>query len=156
MLNLFFRQRRVIISHWIVTYFSSSSFQPDDVGNWHARESYSVVVGLFFVAWLGDRANFLLSNSIHRRFDCYSFDHATRKEDEPGLYQSAKWMHDLITKEEQEHGIPSNRIVIGGLSQGGSVAIMTALTTEKPLGGLFALSTYVPLRRKTAEVSFNA
>jgi len=95
----------------------------------------------------------MLGRVIPSWFDCFSFDHATRKEDEPGLYQSAKWMHDLITKEEQEHGIPSNRIVIGGLSQGGSVAILTALTTEKPLGGLFALSTYVPLRRKTAEIA---
>ena len=58
-----------------------------------------------FMDWMGDLANLLLLNPVHRRYDYYSFDHATRKEDEPGLYQSAKWMHDLITKEQQEYDI---------------------------------------------------
>lgn len=93
-------------------------------------------------------------NAIHRRYDCCSFNHANRKEDEVGLYQSAKWVHDLITKEELEHGIPSNRIIIGGISQGGGTATLTALTTEKPLAGLFSISGYVPLRRKITEAGF--
>jgi predicted esterase len=93
-------------------------------------------------------------NAIHRRYDCCSFNHANRKEDEVGLYQSANWMHDLITKEELEHGIPSNRIIIGGISQGGGTATLTALTAEKPLAGLFSISSYVPLRRKITEASF--
>lgn len=61
---------------------------------------------------------------------------------------------DLITKEELEHGIPSNRIIIGGISQGGGTATLTALITEKPLAGLFTVSSYVPLRRKATEASF--
>lgn len=86
------------------------------------------------------------------RFDCYSFDHATRKEDEEGQHKAARWINDLIAREVQELGIPSNRIVIGGLSQGGAVSILAAITSERQLGGLYALSTYVPCRHKVPEV----
>ncbi|KDR78200.1 hypothetical protein GALMADRAFT_138326 [Galerina marginata CBS 339.88] len=84
-------------------------------------------------------------------FDCVSFDHATRTEDETGLHAAASRMHALISKEISDHGIPSERIVIGGLSQGGATSILTMLTSEKQLGGLFALSTYIPLRKKVPE-----
>ncbi|KAH9476899.1 Acyl-protein thioesterase 1 [Psilocybe cubensis] len=80
--------------------------------------------------------------------DVYSFDYINRQEDEDGLMRAVSWIKHLIRIEETEHNIPSKRIIIGGLSQGGSISILTAITTEKPLGGLFALSTYVPLRRK--------
>ena len=86
------------------------------------------------------------------RFDCYSFDIPNRAEDEDGLYRAVNWINTLISIEETEHNIPPNRIIIGGLSQGGAVSLLTTITTKKPLAGLFALSTYVPLRRKTSEV----
>ncbi|KDR78201.1 hypothetical protein GALMADRAFT_138327 [Galerina marginata CBS 339.88] len=86
-------------------------------------------------------------------FDCYSFDHLNRAEDEKGYYQSVGRINELITKEDKEHGIPSDRVVVGGLSQGGSVAILTMLTTERPLAGLYALSTYVPLRHQIPEIA---
>ena len=41
---------------------------------------------------------------------------------------------------------------MGGLSQGGALACLVALTSERKLGGAFVLSAYVPLWRKTNEV----
>ena len=73
-------------------------------------------------------------------------------EDEEGLYRAVNWINKLISIEEIEHNIPPNRIIIGGLSQGGAVSFLTTITTKKPLAGLFGLSTYIPLRRKTPEV----
>jgi len=85
-------------------------------------------------------------------FDCYSFDIPNRAEDEEGLYRAVNWINKLISIEETEHNIPPNRIIIGGLSQGGAVSLLTTITIKKPLAGLFALSTYIPLRRKTPEI----
>ena len=44
---------------------------------------------------------------------------------------------------EIERGIPSDRIVLAGFSQGGAVAYATALSEERQLAGLMALSTYI-------------
>lgn len=53
---------------------------------------------------------------------------------------------------EIERGIPSDRIVLAGFSQGGAVAYHAALDYAKPLAGLLALSTYLP---KTDNVEFH-
>jgi lysophospholipase I len=70
------------------------------------------------------------------------------------LYRAVNWINNFISIEETQHNIPPERIIIGGLSQGGAVALLTSITIKKPLAGLFALSTYVPLRKKTPEVIF--
>ena len=43
--------------------------------------------------------------------------------------------------------IPRNRIFIGGFSQGGAVALYTAFAVNKPIGGIVALSTWLPLHK---------
>lgn len=64
-----------------------------------------------------------------------------RKVDVKQLEASAQAVAQLIDR-ELEKGIPSERIVLAGFSQGGAVAYQTALSYPKPLGGLLALSTY--------------
>ena len=44
----------------------------------------------------------------------------------------------------EEAGIPPERVVLGGFSQGGAVALHAALGHPERLAGLFALSTYLP------------
>lgn len=61
--------------------------------------------------------------------------------DEQGILASADRIRALIQR-EMERGVPSNRIVIAGFSQGGAVAYHTALTFEQPLAGLLVLSGY--------------
>lgn len=64
-----------------------------------------------------------------------------RKVDANQLRESAQQVAQLIEL-EIARGIPSEHIIVGGFSQGGAVAYELALSYTKPLGGLFALSTY--------------
>lgn len=64
-----------------------------------------------------------------------------RKVDEAQLRASAAQVHALIER-EIARGVPSDKIVIAGFSQGGAVAYEAALSYAQPLAGLLALSTY--------------
>ena len=77
-------------------------------------------------------------------FDLYSLT-PTGKEDEAGIKKAAEKLKELI-KEEEKH-VPADRIVIGGFSQGGALSMYTALTLQKQLGGLLALSSWLPLHK---------
>jgi phospholipase/carboxylesterase len=66
------------------------------------------------------------------------------KEDERGLRESQKLIEELIVR-ENTRGIPSSRIVLAGFSQGGVLTFQTGLRQSKPLAGLMALSSYVPM-----------
>ena len=59
----------------------------------------------------------------------------------------------LIRKELETSSVPINRIVIGGFSQGGSVALYTALTAAdlRGLAGVVVLSSWLPLAQQLAE-----
>lgn len=65
-----------------------------------------------------------------------------RKVDEEQLRLSSSEVVKLIEREIQR-GIPAERIIIAGFSQGGAVAYEAALSYEKPLAGLLCLSTYL-------------
>lgn len=41
--------------------------------------------------------------------------------------------------------LPSNKIILGGFSQGAACTLFTALQLEQKLGGIIALSGYLPL-----------
>jgi phospholipase/carboxylesterase len=64
--------------------------------------------------------------------------------DEAGIRDSAGILDRLIDR-ELERGIAADRIVVAGFSQGGAIALVTALRRTQPLAGLMALSTYLPL-----------
>lgn len=48
-----------------------------------------------------------------------------------------------MVEREIARGVPSNRIVLGGFSQGGALATYVAVRFEKALAGAFALSTFL-------------
>lgn len=79
-------------------------------------------------------------------FDIYSLNPGEREDDE-GIKSSAIEIRKLV-EEEIKSGIPSERIVLGGFSQGGALALYTALTMEKTLGGILALSSWLPLHKE--------
>ncbi|MEJ2172309.1 MAG: alpha/beta hydrolase [Woeseiaceae bacterium] len=64
--------------------------------------------------------------------------------DVDGIRDSAGILTALI-KREQERGIEPARIVVAGFSQGGAIALYTGLRHPERLGGLMALSTYLPM-----------
>lgn len=67
-------------------------------------------------------------------------------EDEEGMLESVSGIRELV-KKEVEAGIPENRIIIGGFSQGSVVSVLTALSHPKPLAGLVIMSGYLPLHK---------
>ncbi|NRB39040.1 MAG: dienelactone hydrolase family protein [Pseudomonadales bacterium] len=64
-----------------------------------------------------------------------------RKIDDQQIMASSDAIKALIER-EISHGIKSERIVLAGFSQGGAVVYQTALSYNKPLAGLMAMSTY--------------
>jgi phospholipase/carboxylesterase len=76
-------------------------------------------------------------------YDILGFDRRAR-EDEGGIRASAAAVTKLIDR-ELERGIPADRVVLAGFSQGGAIALHTALREPRTLGGVMALSTYLPL-----------
>jgi lysophospholipase-1 len=67
-------------------------------------------------------------------------------EDGPGILQSQQYVHSLI-KEEMDAGIPSERIVLGGFSQGGAMSIFSGLTSSVKIGGIVGLSSWLLLHQ---------
>jgi phospholipase/carboxylesterase len=85
-------------------------------------------------------------------YDILGFDRHAR-EDAAGIRASAAGVTWLIDR-ELERGMRSERIVLAGFSQGGAIALHTALREPRPLAGVLALSTYLPLAASvTAERS---
>ena len=76
-------------------------------------------------------------------YDILAMDIGSRQ-DEDGVRKSAQWVAELI-EQQIAAGIASERIVLAGFSQGGAVILHAGLRFDKPLAGLMALSTYLPL-----------
>lgn len=70
-----------------------------------------------------------------------------RREDEVGLRKSQQQIEQLITR-EIERGIPAERIILAGFSQGCAMTLQTGLRHPKKLAGLLCLSGYLPLADK--------
>lgn len=65
------------------------------------------------------------------------------KEDKAGIAESQSIVDGLIA-ELVEQGIPSQNIILAGFSQGGAVALYTAVKSRYEVAGVLALSTYLP------------
>jgi len=74
---------------------------------------------------------------------------AEGRADEEGIRESVAVLGQFIAA-ERAAGIASERIVIAGFSQGGAIALHGALRHPEPLGGILALSCYLPLQATLA------
>ncbi|MEZ5436758.1 MAG: alpha/beta fold hydrolase [Lysobacteraceae bacterium] len=72
------------------------------------------------------------------------------RQDEKGVRESIAQLEALIVRENQR-GIPDERIILAGFSQGGAIVMAAALRHGKHLGGLMALSTYLPMAEQSAD-----
>lgn len=92
------------------------------------------------------------------RYDIYNLQ-IDAKQDEKGIMEASAECNlifiikfqplvDKFVAAEINNGIPAKRIVIGGFSQGGSVALYHALTSIRTYGGVIALSSWLPLHSK--------
>lgn len=59
-----------------------------------------------------------------------------------GVKESAASLAALVRR-ENERGVPCERIVVAGFSQGGAIALYGGLRHPEPLAGILALSTYL-------------
>lgn len=73
-----------------------------------------------------------------------------RAEDDVGIRESDTVVQRYVV-EQLAQGIPANRIVIAGFSQGGAIALHTGLRYPQRLAGVMALSCYLPLRSSLAK-----
>jgi phospholipase/carboxylesterase len=71
------------------------------------------------------------------------------REDAAGIRVSAAAVTRLIDR-EIERGLNAAQVVLAGFSQGGAIALHTALREPRSLAGVLALSTYLPLRETLA------
>lgn len=81
--------------------------------------------------------------SMRAWFDLLGLDREA-PEDEPGIRDSAAAVECLIDR-ESGRGIEAKRILLAGFSQGGAIALFTALRCAHALAGVIALSSYLPL-----------
>lgn len=72
------------------------------------------------------------------------------QQDEAGMREMQKNIEALIA-DEISKGISESNILLAGFSQGGAMALFTALRHPKRLAGVLALSTYVCLKEKLGE-----
>lgn len=87
-----------------------------------------------------------------------SFDGLEKRPDEAGIRASQSAIERLLAREKMR-GIPAQRTVLAGFSQGGAMTLHTGLRHADPLAGLMVLSSYLPLpallaaERSTANAS---
>jgi len=67
-----------------------------------------------------------------------------RSTDADGIRQSAQSIAAIVAH-EVERGIPSEKIVLAGFSQGGAIALQAGLTLPHNFAGIMALSTYLSM-----------
>lgn len=72
----------------------------------------------------------------------------TRREDGPGLRASQALVQQLIDREVQR-GVPAERVVLMGFSQGCAMTLLAGVRAPQRLAGLVALSGYLPLAGST-------
>jgi phospholipase/carboxylesterase len=89
-----------------------------------------------------------INNGMRMRawYDIRDMNLANRA-DEAGVDESVVQTEALIAR-EAERGVPSSRVLLAGFSQGGAIALATALRRTEPLAGVIALSTYLPMAER--------
>lgn len=81
-------------------------------------------------------------------YDILPTNDPARREDEASLRRSHQAIKALIDREVQR-GIAPARVVLMGFSQGCAMALMAGLRYPQALGGIVALSGYLPLPQHT-------
>ncbi|KAI9249177.1 Phospholipase/carboxylesterase/thioesterase [Phascolomyces articulosus] len=77
-------------------------------------------------------------------FDIPGFDKSAnlKKTDSKGMVDSSKLVNDLI-QTEIDSGIPSDRIILGGFSQGCVITLLTGYSTHHKLAGIIGCSGWL-------------
>ncbi|MRX28028.1 alpha/beta hydrolase [Kangiella sp. HZ709] len=87
-------------------------------------------------------------------YDIRNADLAQR-EDQKGVKQSAGFIMEFI-QAELDNGIPADKIILAGFSQGGAVTLHLATRLDFKIAGVIALSTYLTMADHLAEEKADA
>lgn len=79
-----------------------------------------------------------------------SVDDLRARQDEKGIFATRDYLNGLI-QAEIDAGIPPERIVLGGFSQGAAMSLFTGLTGPNKLAGIVGMSSWLPLDTKLPE-----
>ncbi|KAL7489154.1 hypothetical protein ACHAW6_015546 [Cyclotella cf. meneghiniana] len=84
-------------------------------------------------------------------FDVYDWPIGISAKDDPkGLALSVKRVEQIVVQLNEEQGIDSSRVILGGFGQGGAVALMAAYNRRKkdaaPFAGCCVLSGWLPMK----------
>ena len=84
-------------------------------------------------------------------YDIRDMNLANRADGE-GVAESVAQVEALIAR-EAERGIPPQRMLLAGFSQGGAITLAAGIARTQPLAGLIALSTYLPMAPEQAQTA---
>ena len=84
-------------------------------------------------------------------FDLNALDESSIVDDRGMIEESARYV-DALVREQMEKGIPSEKIIVAGFSQGGAIALTASLRSEVKLGGCMALDVLAAARRLPGKV----
>lgn len=84
----------------------------------------------------------ILSTSLDARIDREGITHSIRQV-------------QLLIEREVSRGIPSDNIILGGFSQGAAISLATGVSYPQRLGGIIALSGYLPLSNDVPSSSYH-
>lgn len=87
-------------------------------------------------------------------YDIVSMDFNNRA-DSKGVEESSALVAQLI-EQEIKNGIPANKIVLAGFSQGGVIALNLGTRFEKPLAGIMSMSSYMSEPEKLSNEAHSA
>ena len=116
----------------------------------HAHINYvfpnAPAMNLTLLQQLGNATANASSNSsfvVNTWYDIAAFDLVGNLGDDGHLNASLEYVHGIIADQERLHGIPPERVVVGGFSQGGNVALKAFGLYPRELAGCVALSAWL-------------
>ncbi|SHH50614.1 alpha/beta hydrolase [Massilia sp. CF038] len=124
----------------------------DDFSPWARQMKLDDLGGIRFIFPHANTMPVTISNGYIMRawYDIVSLNRLDQREDEQGLRTSQQLIEALIAR-ELERGIPAERIILAGFSQGCVMTLQTGLRYPQRLAGLMCLSGYLPLAASVAQ-----
>ncbi|ODV66645.1 acyl-protein thioesterase 1 [Hyphopichia burtonii NRRL Y-1933] len=87
-------------------------------------------------------------------FDMFGFTPDSQQDTE-GFLKSIEVLKQAIKEQIEVHNVPSEKIIIGGFSQGAAISLATLALLDIKIGGVVALSGFVTIKDKIKELHRN-
>ncbi len=111
----------------------------------HKREEFKHINFIFPNAPTGPL--FVNGNQpTSRWFNIFEFGNPSAQQDEEGYWNSCSKITDIISKEVKS-GVPSERIIVGGFSQGAVLSLGLAISYERKLAGILNMSGIFAMKK---------